>query len=171
MIEPLFSLVEWHRSRGDSLQNVRAWTSVAFGIWELLEQTTAKCAQKLLFLSGGISLCVQPSPLAAKLLDYLSQLNRTPMRFHGSWTRALHHSNDVLPDLFQVVLKFHFGLLFCDIQPSRNFFPRKPVLSRLPNFPRPAIHAVCYLPNGNSTFKLFSPIRIHGSFKTFKVQG
>jgi hypothetical protein len=28
---------------------------------------------------------------------------------------------------------------------------------------------VCYLPNGNSTFKLFSPIRIDGSFKTFKA--
>jgi hypothetical protein len=58
-----------------------------------------------------------------------------------------------------------------DSKPSRNFFPRKAILSRLPDFPRPAIHAVCYLPNGNSAFKLFSPIWIHGGFKTLKVQG
>jgi hypothetical protein len=32
MIEPLFRFIEWHRSRCDSLQNVRAWTSAAFGI-------------------------------------------------------------------------------------------------------------------------------------------
>ena len=63
MIEPLFSLVEWHRSRCDSLQNVRAWTSAAFGIWKVLEQTTAKCVQESLFVSRGISSCVQTSLL------------------------------------------------------------------------------------------------------------
>src|SRR5579859_3422568 len=63
MIEPLFSLVEWHGSRRDSLQNVRAWTSAAFGIWKLLEQTTAKCVQEPLFVSRGISSCVQTSLL------------------------------------------------------------------------------------------------------------
>src|ERR1700731_5174488 len=75
MIEPLFSLVEWHRSRCDSLQNVRAWTSAAFGIWKLPEQTAAKCIQEPLFISRRISFGVQPSLLAANLLDYLSKLN------------------------------------------------------------------------------------------------
>lgn len=114
MIEPLFRFIEWHRSRRDSLQNVRAGTSAAFGIWKLLEQTTAKCVQEPLFLSSRISFCVQPSLLAANLLDYLSELNSTPMGLRGSLARALHHPNNVLPDLFQVVLKFHFGLLFCN---------------------------------------------------------
>src|ERR1700719_3411829 len=171
MIEPLFRFIARHCSRCDSLQNVRAWTSAAFGIWQLLEQTTAKCIQEPLFISRRISFGVQPSLLAANLLDYLSKLNCTPRRFRASWARAPHHPSNVLPDLFQVVLEFHFGLLFCDTQPSRNFFPRKAILSRLPNFSRPTIHTICYLPNGNSAFKLFSPIRIHGGFKTFKVQG
>lgn len=113
MIEPLFRFVKWHRSRCDSPQNVRAWTSAAFGIWELLEQTTAKCIQEPLFLSRRISFCVQPSLLAAKLLDYLIEHNYAPVRFRGSRTRALHRPNNVLSDLLQVVLEFHFGLLFC----------------------------------------------------------
>src|ERR1700676_3301710 len=50
MIEPLFRLVERHRSRSDSLQNVRAGTPATFGIWELFEQTTAKCVQESLFV-------------------------------------------------------------------------------------------------------------------------
>jgi hypothetical protein len=169
MIEPLFRFIEWHGSKCDPLQNVRTWTSAVFGIWKLLEQTTAKCVQEPLFFSRRISFFVQPFLLASNLHDCISDLNSTPMRFRGLWARAVHHPNNVLPDLFQVVLEFHFGLLFCDAKPFRNFFPRKPVLSRLPNFPRPTIHAVCYLPNGNSAFKLFSPIRIHGGFKTFKV--
>src|SRR6266404_7104178 len=109
MIEPLFSLVEWHRSRSDSLQNVRAGTPAAFGIWKLLEQTTAKCVQEPLFLSRRISFCGQPSLLAANLLDYLIEHNCAPILFRGSRTRALHHPNNVLPDLLQVVLEFHFG--------------------------------------------------------------
>ena len=63
MIEPLFSLVEWHRSRRDSLQNVRAGTPATFGIWKLPDQTTAKCVQESLFVSRGISSCVQTSLL------------------------------------------------------------------------------------------------------------
>src|SRR6266567_6361082 len=99
MIEPLFRFVEWHRSRCDSLQNVRAWTSAAFGIWKLLEQTTAKCVQEPLFLFRRISFCVQPSLLAAKVLDYLIEHNYAPVRFCGSRTRALHRPNNVLSDL------------------------------------------------------------------------
>src|SRR5882724_11605508 len=113
MIEPLFRFIEWHRSRRNPLQNVRAWTSAAFGIWKLLEQTTAKCVQEPLFLSRRISFCVQPSLLAANLLDYLTEHNCAPRQFRGSRTRALHDPNDVLPDFLQVVLEFHFGLLFC----------------------------------------------------------
>src|ERR1700730_14543572 len=63
MIEPLFSLVEWHRSRRDSFQNVRAGTPAASGIWKLPDQTTAKCVQESLFVSRGISSCVQTSLL------------------------------------------------------------------------------------------------------------
>ena len=113
MIEPLFRFIEWHRSRRNPLQNVRAWTSAAFGIWKLIEQTTAKCIQEPLFLSRRISFGVQPSLLAANLLDYLTEHNCGAMRFPDSRTRALHHPNNVLPYLLQVVLEFHFGLLFC----------------------------------------------------------
>src|SRR6202140_847896 len=63
MIEPLFSLVEWHCSRRDSLQNVRAGTPATFGIWELLEQSTAKCVKESPFVSRGISFCVQTTLL------------------------------------------------------------------------------------------------------------
>src|SRR5258708_7094361 len=64
MIEPLFSLVERHRSRSDSLQNVLARTPAASRIWKLLDQTTAKCVQESLFVFRGISSCVQNvSPL------------------------------------------------------------------------------------------------------------
>src|SRR6202011_1756826 len=63
MIEPLLSLVEWHRSRRDSLQNVRAGTPATSGIWKLLDQTTAKCVQESLFVSRGISSWVQTSLL------------------------------------------------------------------------------------------------------------
>jgi hypothetical protein len=55
VIEPPVRFIERHRSRPNSLQNVRAWTSAAFGIWKLLEQTTAKCIQKPLFLPRRIS--------------------------------------------------------------------------------------------------------------------
>src|ERR1700682_695477 len=63
MIEPLCSLVEWHRSRRDSLQNVLARTPAASGIWKLPDQTTAKCVQESLFVSRGISSWVQTSLL------------------------------------------------------------------------------------------------------------
>src|SRR6202795_2379589 len=63
MIEPLFRLVEWHRSRRDSLQNVRAGTPAAFGIWKLPDQATAKCVQESLFVSRRISSWVQTSLL------------------------------------------------------------------------------------------------------------
>src|SRR5579859_4210480 len=63
MIEPLFSLVERHRSRRDSFQNVRAGTPATSGIWKLPDQTTAKCVQESLFVSRGISSCVQTSLL------------------------------------------------------------------------------------------------------------
>src|ERR1700730_9190201 len=63
VIEPLFSLVERHCSRRDSLQNVRAWTPATSGIWKLPDQTTAKCVQEKLFVSRGISSCVQTSLL------------------------------------------------------------------------------------------------------------
>jgi len=63
MIEPLFSLVEWHRSRRDSLQNVRAGTPGTSGIWKLPDQTTAKCVQESLFrLSRNILLRSNVSP-------------------------------------------------------------------------------------------------------------
>src|SRR5712664_1316808 len=78
MIEPLFRFAEWHRSRRDSLQNVRAGTPTTSRIWELLEQTTAKCVQESPFVSRGISSCVQMSLLVANLLDYLSENNCTP---------------------------------------------------------------------------------------------
>src|SRR6266700_449381 len=99
MIEPLFRFIERHRSRCDSPQNFRAWTSAAFGIWKLFEQTTAKRVQEPLFLSLRISFCVQLSLLAANLLDYLTEHNCGPMRFRDSRTRALYHPNNVLPDL------------------------------------------------------------------------
>src|ERR1700692_3450811 len=63
MIEPLFSLLEWHRSRRDSLQNVRAGPPAALGIRKILEETTAKCIQESPFVSRGISFCVQTSLL------------------------------------------------------------------------------------------------------------
>src|ERR1700674_3529450 len=63
MIEPLFSLVEWHRSRRDSLQNVRAGTPATAGIWSLPNPTTATCVKESLFVSRGISPCVQTSLL------------------------------------------------------------------------------------------------------------
>jgi hypothetical protein len=63
MIEPLFSLVEWHRSRRDSLQNVRTGTPAALGIRKILEETTAKCIQESPFVSRGISFCVQTTLL------------------------------------------------------------------------------------------------------------
>src|SRR5271170_7593609 len=59
MIEPLFSLVEWHRSRCNSFQNIRARTPGPVRIRELLEQATAKCVQESPFVSRGISFCVQ----------------------------------------------------------------------------------------------------------------
>lgn len=119
VIEPPARFIERHRSRRNSLQNVHAWAPATLGIRKLLEQTTAKCVQKPLFFSRRISVCVQPFLLAANLSD----LNFTPMRFHGLWTWALHHPKNVLPDLLQVVLEFHFGLLFRDAKPSRDFFP------------------------------------------------
>jgi|ERR1700688_996665 len=158
MIEPPVRLIERHRPRRNSLQNVHAWTPVTLGIRKLLEQTTAKRVQKPLLLPRRISFCVQPYLLAANLPAYLCDLNSTPMPFRDLWARAVHHPNNVLPDFLQAVLEFHFGLLFCHPQPSRNFFLRKAILSRLPDFPGPAIHAICYLPNGNSAFKLLSPI-------------
>src|SRR5260370_38262847 len=62
-IEPLFAWVEWHRSRRDSRQNVRDGTPATSGIWKLPDQTTAKCVQESLFVSRGISSCVQTSLL------------------------------------------------------------------------------------------------------------
>src|ERR1700730_10078123 len=75
MIEPFFRFIERHRSRRDSLQNVRDRTPAASGIWKLPEQTTAKCVQESLFVSRGISSRVQRSLLAANLLDYLNEHN------------------------------------------------------------------------------------------------
>jgi len=154
MIEPPVRFIERHCSRRNSLQNVHAWTPAALGIWKLLEQTTAKCVQKPLLLPHRISFCVQPSLLAANL----KRPQFHSYAFHGLWTRALHHPKNVLPDLLQVVLEFHFGLLFCHAQPFRNLFPRKAVLSRHPNFPRPTIHTVCDL--SDPTFDGFQPPKV-----------
>src|ERR1700722_15934108 len=63
VIEPFFRFIERHRSRRDSLQNVLARTPAASRIWKLPDQTTAKCVQESLFVSRGISSCVQTSLL------------------------------------------------------------------------------------------------------------
>src|ERR1700692_1830582 len=59
MIEPLFSLVEWHRSRSDSLKHVSARASGTLRIRKFLEQTPAQRIHDAPFLSRGISLFVQ----------------------------------------------------------------------------------------------------------------
>src|ERR1700722_10098182 len=89
MIEPPVRLIERHRPRRNSLQNVHAWTPPTLGIRKLLEQTTAKRVQKPLLLPLRISFCVQPYLLAANLPAYLCDLNSTPMRFRGLWARAV----------------------------------------------------------------------------------
>jgi hypothetical protein len=81
-----------------------------------------------------------------------------------------HQPNNVLPDLFQAVLEFHFCLLLGDTQPPRDVPPGIAVLSRLPNLPSPTIHAVSYLSNGNSAFELLGPFRIHSSLELLKIQ-
>src|SRR5579859_1719352 len=63
MIEPLFRFGKGHLTKGDSLENIRAGASGTVRIRELLEQTTAKCVQESLFVSHGISSCVQTSLL------------------------------------------------------------------------------------------------------------
>src|SRR6266581_8987804 len=59
VIEPLLRFREWHRSRRDSLENVRAGTPVTLRIWKLFEQTSAQCIEDAPFVSHGISLYVQ----------------------------------------------------------------------------------------------------------------
>jgi hypothetical protein len=59
VIEPFLRLGQWHRMRGDSLENLRARASGALRIWKLFEQTTAQRIQDALFISLRVSLCVQ----------------------------------------------------------------------------------------------------------------
>jgi hypothetical protein len=59
MIEPLLRLREVDFMRGDLLQNFRAWAPDTVRIREVLEQTATQSCQDALFLSLGISLCVQ----------------------------------------------------------------------------------------------------------------
>lgn len=59
VIEPLLRLRERHRSRRDSLKNVRAGTPGALRIREFPEQTTAQRIQDALFILLRVSLRVQ----------------------------------------------------------------------------------------------------------------
>jgi hypothetical protein len=59
MIEPLLRLREVDFMRGDSFQNLGAWTPNTVRIRKALEQTATERSQNALFLSLGISLCVQ----------------------------------------------------------------------------------------------------------------
>src|ERR1700730_12771652 len=105
MIEPLFSLVEWHRSRSDSLQNVRAGTPAAFGIWKLPDQATAKCVQESLFVSRRISSWVQTSLLLqghnvkSKRCQHIFSNNR-------SQSFSFQQPDNTLPSLFQIIFEF-----------------------------------------------------------------
>jgi hypothetical protein len=59
MIEPLLRLREVHFMRGDSFQNLRAWTPNTVRIRKVPEQTATERSQNALFLSLGINLRVQ----------------------------------------------------------------------------------------------------------------
>ena len=61
VIEPFLRFRERHRSRRDSLENVRPRTPAPLRIWKLFEQTSAQRIQDALFVSRGISLFVQAS--------------------------------------------------------------------------------------------------------------
>ena len=59
MIEPFFRFRERHRSRSDSLKNVRARALATLRIGELFEQTSAQCIQDALFVRSRVSSRVQ----------------------------------------------------------------------------------------------------------------
>ncbi len=105
MIEPLFSLVEWHRSRRDSLQNVRPGTPGTSGIWKLPDQTTAKCVQESLVLACGISSCVQTSLLLQRH-NIKSKRCRRIFSNHRSQIFSFQQSDNTLPQLFQIIFEF-----------------------------------------------------------------
>src|ERR1700676_5189803 len=96
MVEPLFSLLEWHRSRRDSLQNVRAGTPATSGIWKLPHQTTAKCVQESLFVSRGISSCVH-TPLLLQGNNIKSKRCQRIFSNHRSQIFSFQQPDNTLP--------------------------------------------------------------------------
>ena len=122
VIEPFLGFRERHRSRRDSLENVRARTSAALRIRKLFEQTSAQRIQDALFVSRGISLFVQAClplrtlPTTARI--YIQLTSAGLLRLS-----SFEQSHNVPSSFFQPVLEFHLRLLLRHAQPGRNLFP------------------------------------------------
>src|SRR6202795_1996214 len=96
MIEPLFSLVEWHRSRRDSLQNVLAGTPAASGDWKIPDHATNKCVQEALFVSRRISSWVQTSLLLQRHIVKSKRCQRI-FSSHRSQSFSFQQPDNTLP--------------------------------------------------------------------------
>ena len=105
VIQPLFRFVEWHRSKRDSLQNVRAGTPATSGIWKIPDQTTAKCVQESLFVSRGISSCVQTSLLLHRH-NIKSKRCQRILSNRSSQIFSFQQPDNTLPELFQTIFEF-----------------------------------------------------------------